>query len=67
MTDRTNVTVKPREIEADAWEAAAEACGMTRHAWCLAILNAAAGISPLPDQMQRVLGKARKTVRDGEW
>lgn len=45
------VTIKASRGEVDAWEAAARAAsGMSRQAWCKAVLNAAAG-SLLPAQL----------------
>ena len=48
------VSVRVTAEERHAWDEAARACGMTRHAWMLAILGAAAGTSALPDHMARI-------------
>lgn len=46
------VTLKAKRTEVTAWERAAKAAaGMSRQAWCKAVLNAAAGASALPGAM----------------
>ncbi len=42
------VTLKGAPADVAAWERCAAQAGMSRHAWALAMLNIAAGISPLP-------------------
>ncbi|HEV7717138.1 MAG TPA: hypothetical protein VGO53_16185 [Steroidobacteraceae bacterium] len=47
------VTIKADRQEVIAWEAAAAAAaGMSRQAWCRAVLNAASEVSALPKQLQ---------------
>lgn len=52
------VTIKATEPERDAWQVAADACHMSRHAWARAVLNAAAGEILLARQLSKV--KPRK-------
>jgi hypothetical protein len=47
-----------------AYQRAADDAGMSRHAWCLAILDAASGRSALPEQLARVV---RLDRMEGEW
>lgn len=55
------VTIKASRREVIAWEAAAAAAaGMSRQAWCKAVLNAAAEVSALPKQLQAAARAAKK-------
>lgn len=50
---RVPVTLKAERAEVLSWEAAAlAAAGMSRQAWCKAVLNAAAEVSALPDALK---------------
>jgi hypothetical protein len=48
------VTLKAALAQVEAWEEAAAAAGMSRQAWCMAILDCAAGRSALPEQIRRL-------------
>lgn len=48
-----NLKVSPTQIR--AWENAAARSQMSRQAWCMAILDAAAGSSELPEHLKRVV------------
>lgn len=53
------VTLKCSGEQVDAYEAAAEACGMSRQAWCKAMLDAGAGL-PLGEHLKRARKAAEK-------
>lgn len=69
MSDEKETTISIRAVEAerDAYEKAAKAACMSRHAWMKMILNAASGVSDLPNQMMRVIEVQQLPVRDGQW
>lgn len=52
------VTLKASRDQVVGWEAAADAAGMSRQAWCKAILDSAAGVSALPDQLKKARRRA---------
>ena len=55
------VTLKCHKVQVIGYERAAAAAGsMSRQAWCKAILDAAAGISAMPDQLKAAQRAARK-------
>lgn len=65
------LNVKVTRAEKRAYEEAAAAAQMNRHAWMKLFLNAASGYSAIPRQMElfekvkRAL--AEQPVRDGKW
>lgn len=61
------ITFKASERSRDAYDAAAEAAGLTRSEWVRLVCDAASGVSTLPDQLTRVLQYDPKPVRDGKW
>jgi len=66
-----------QEGAADAYGRMAAAAGMTRNEWVVSVLNAAAGLSVLPDELKRQVEieewseddgeDSPKKVRDGNW
>ncbi len=52
--DTRPVTLKATDEQVDAWEGAAVEAGMSRQAWCKAVLDAACGLSKLPRHIARV-------------
>lgn len=65
-----SIKVSPESIP--MYQAAADAAGMSRHAWATAVLRAAAGLEPLPEEMKRTVvirdwEDESKPVRDGKW
>ena len=63
MTDVTKktTTVKALAAQVAAWDAAAAACNMSRHAWMVAMLDVASGRSSLAAHLKRL----PKTVDSG--
>ena len=53
-TDTAPLGIRATPQERDDWTEAAEAAGMTRHAWIKAMLNVACGSSRLGDHTRRV-------------
>ena len=53
--NRVTVNLKISPTQKRAWDNAAARSQMSRQAWCMAILDAAAGSSELPDHLRRVL------------
>ncbi len=52
--------LKVTQAERRAYEMAAEAAGLSRHGWSRIILNAAAEISALPDQLAAARARAEE-------
>lgn len=46
---------------------AAEKAGMTDSEWVRLVVEAAAGVSELPEQLVRVVAYPPRKVRDGKW
>jgi hypothetical protein len=65
------LTIKVTRAEKRAYEAAADAAKMNRHAWMKLFLNAACGFSAISEQMamfERIKQSLKeKPVRDGKW
>jgi len=53
--NRRTVNLKVSPTQVRGWDNAAARSQMSRQAWCMAILDAAAGCSELPDHLKRVL------------
>ncbi len=47
------VTLKAGGDQIAAWQASADASKMSRQAWCKVVLDAAAGLSELPEHLRR--------------
>lgn len=61
------ITFKASEKARDVYDKAAESVNMDRSTWIRTVLDAAAGVSNLPDQMMRIIQVQSKPVRDGKW
>lgn len=62
MPPRTKSKAVPVRVtpeRAEAWQQAADAAGMSRNAWMISILDAAAGNSELPKQLLRAIRASR--------
>ncbi len=58
---RVPVTLKAERAEVVGWQRAADAAaGMSRQAWCKAVLNAAADASALPDALKAAQRQAAR-------
>jgi hypothetical protein len=64
VSDEIPLSLKVPPESADAYQRAADQLGVSRHKWMRMMLDAAAGISPLEEQLQRL--KASR-IRDGKW
>lgn len=61
------LTFKAFRSSRDAYDRAAEQAGLTRSEWVRIVCDAACGISPLPEQLTRVVQFEAKPIRDGKW
>lgn len=50
-----------------AYKKAAEEAGLTASEWARLVLDAAAGVNELPQQLTRVVTFEARPVRDGKW
>lgn len=58
--DTVHVATRVEPEHADAIDAAAEAAGLPRGTWIRVVLLAAAGVSPLRDQLSKAAKSARR-------
>ena len=63
----TVITFKTTEKAREAYDKAAESVNMDRSTWVRTMLDAAAGVSDLPDQMMKIIKVQNKPVKDGKW
>ena len=73
------ITLRASDFSLEAYERAAKAARMSRHAWMRTVLNITAGISELPAQLSRAIAAAKaaeqaaeqaakeKPIKDGKW
>lgn len=61
------VTLKVPVEVLEAYQRSAERAELSRHRWMRLMLDSAAGISEVPDQLMRLIRYEPKPVRDGKW
>lgn len=67
LMEKEVLTFKAFRRSRDAYDRAAKQAGLTRSEWIRIVCDAACGISPLPEQLTRVVQFEAKPIRDGKW